>query len=80
MEVDLVVTSRSHPTKLEVAFNTIIIFGGTKYSIPIQALALVEIRALFGGMTNSIVFYTIIKDKHTTLVVETSMEGGLITN
>jgi hypothetical protein len=41
MEVDLVVTSRSHPTKLEVAFDTIIIsgvidiFGGTKDSIPV---------------------------------------------
>jgi hypothetical protein len=75
------VASGSHPTKLEVNFDTRIIssainiFGGTKDFILVQALALAKIKTFSGGVINMTPFHTTIKDERIALVVGTSMEG-----
>jgi hypothetical protein len=81
MDVDLVVTLESHPTKLEVAFNKNIISSAANISsvakgfVPVQAPSLVEVKTFSSDMINLTLSNITIKDKLKAPMVGIGMEG-----
>jgi len=81
MEVDSIVTLKSHPIELEVAFSIGTIFSvanisnGVEGSLPIQVPTLIKVKAHFDDTIDLTLSSIIVKTEHTVLVVGTSMKG-----
>lgn len=81
MELDSIVTLKSHPIELEVAFSIGTIFSvadisnGVEGSLPIQVPTPIKVRAHFDDTIDPTLSNIIVKNEHTVLVVETSMKG-----
>jgi len=78
------VALESRPIKLEVTFDIEICFGDVDVSNKVEGYALVQASTSIEAKTHSsgtidlMFFDTIVKDKHTNLVVGTCMEVAIL--
>jgi hypothetical protein len=81
MELDSIVTLKSHPIELEVAFSIGTIFNvadisnGVEGSLPIQVPTPIKVRAHFDDTIDPTLSSRIVKNEHMVLVIGTSMKG-----